>query len=39
MGFYDMLPEKNMPMNCDIDLKRQMKKFYANINIVTRKFA
>ena len=25
--------------NCDIDLKRQMRKFYANINILSRKFA
>ena len=25
--------------NCDIDLKRQMWKFYANINILSRKFA
>ena len=25
--------------NCDIDLKRQMKKFYANSNILSRKFA
>ena len=25
--------------NCDIDLKRQMRKFYANINILFRKFA
>ena len=24
--------------NCDIDLKRQMGKFYASINIVSRKF-
>ena len=24
---------------CDIDLKRQMRKFYANINILSRKFA
>ena len=23
--------------NCDIDLKRQMRKFYANINILSRK--
>ena len=27
------------PKNCDIDLKRQMRKFYANINILSRKFA
>ena len=25
--------------NCDIDLKRQMRKFYANINILSRMFA
>ena len=25
--------------NCDIDLERQMRKFYANINIISRKFA
>ena len=25
--------------NCDIDLKRQMRKFYASINILSRKFA
>ena len=25
--------------NCDIDLKKQMRKFYANINILSRKFA
>ena len=25
--------------NCDIDLKRQMRKFYANINILSRKFS
>ena len=25
--------------NCDINLKRQMSKFYANINILSRKFA
>ena len=25
--------------NCDIDLKRRMRKFYANINILSRKFA
>ena len=25
--------------NCDIDLKRQMRNFYANINILSRKFA
>ena len=25
--------------NCDIDLKRQMRKFYANINILSRTFA
>ena len=25
--------------NCDIDMKRQMRKFYANINILLRKFS
>ena len=25
--------------NCDIDLKRHIRKFYANINILSRKFA
>ena len=25
--------------NCDIDIKRQMRKFYANINILSRKFS
>ena len=25
--------------NCDIDMKRQMRKFYANINILSRKFS
>ena len=25
--------------NCNIDLKRQMRKFYTNINILSRKFA
>ena len=25
--------------NCDIDIKRQMGKFYANINIISRKFS
>ena len=25
--------------NCDIDLKKQMRKLYANINILSRKFA
>ena len=25
--------------NCDIDMKRQMKKFYANNNILSRKFS
>ena len=39
MGFGVMLPKKNTPMNCDIDLKRQMRNFYANINILSRKFA
>ena len=24
---------------CDIDMKRQMRKFYANINILSRKFS
>ena len=25
--------------NCDIDMKRQMRKFYAKINILSRKFS
>ena len=25
--------------NCDIDIKRQMRKFYARINILSRKFS
>ena len=24
--------------HCDIDMKRQMRKFYANLNILYRKF-
>ena len=25
--------------NCDIDIKRQMRKFYANIHIISRTFS